>query len=86
MTDPLTLEQAIGQKLLLAFSGKDEPSPEILEALRRFQPAGVTLYRSLNVDTPAQVRRLTQALQRAAKMQVCLTLIAADQEGGQLMR
>lgn len=86
MTDPLTLEQAIGQKLLLAFSGKDQPSPEILDALRRFQPAGVTLYRSLNVDTPAQVRRLTQALQRAAqKAGLPLLLIAADQEGGQLM-
>jgi beta-N-acetylhexosaminidase len=86
MLESLTLEQVIGQKLLLAFAGKDQPPPEILESLRRFQPAGVTLYRPLNVDTPAQVRRLTQALQQAARNAGLPTLlIAADQEGGQLM-
>ena len=86
MGEALTLEQAIGQKLLLSFAGKDRPSPEILESMRRYQPAGVTLYRSLNVDTPAQVRRLTQALQQARREANLPTLlIATDQEGGQLM-
>jgi beta-N-acetylhexosaminidase len=83
---PLSLEQAIGQKLLLAFTGKQGVTAELLEALRRYRPAGVTLFRSMNVDTPAQVRGLCQDLQRAAREAgLPPLLIAADQEGGQLM-
>ena len=82
---PLTLEQAIGQKLMLSFAGT-EPSAEILAVLKRQHVGGVTLFRALNVESPAQVRALTAALQRAAAAsgQPPL-LIAADQEGGQLM-
>jgi beta-N-acetylhexosaminidase len=83
---PLSLEQAIGQKLLLAFTGKQGVTPDLLEALRRYRPAGVTLFRSMNVDKPAQVRALCQDLQRTAwKAGLPPLLIAADQEGGQLM-
>ena len=75
----------IGQKLLLAFQGK-EPTQEIVDALRKFRPAGLTFFRSLNIDDPAQVRRLTDALQRLARdFDLPPLLIAADQEGGQLM-
>jgi beta-N-acetylhexosaminidase len=46
----------------------------------------LTLFRSLNIDNPAQVRRLTDALQRLAReLDLPPLLIAADQEGGQLM-
>src|SRR5207249_1874422 len=81
----LTLEQAIGQKLMLSFAGV-EPSPDILATLRRQHVGGVTLFRALNIAGPAQVRQLTAALQRAAAAsgQPPL-LIAVDQEGGQLM-
>jgi beta-N-acetylhexosaminidase len=81
----LTLEQAIGQKLMLSFVGT-EPSAEILAAIARQHVGGVTLFRALNVAGPAQVRELTAALQRAAAAagQPPL-LIGADQEGGQLM-
>jgi len=81
----LTLEQALGQKLMLSFSGK-QPSPEILETLQRQHAGGVTLFRALNVADPAQVRALTESLQRAARASgQPRLLIAADQEGGQLM-
>ena len=82
---PPTLEQAIGQKLMLSFAGT-EPSAEIRAVLKRQHVGGVTLFRALNVESPAQVRALTAALQRAAAAsgQPPL-LIAADQEGGQLM-
>lgn len=75
----------IGQKLLLAFKGK-EFSREMKQALERFRPAGLTLFRSYNVDCPAQVKKLTSDLQKYAK-QIGLPplIIAADQEGGQLM-
>jgi beta-N-acetylhexosaminidase len=82
----LSLEGAIGQKLLLAFAGKQGVTAELLEALRRYRPAGVTLFRSMNVDSPAQVRVLCQDLQQAAQEAgLPHLLIAADQEGGQLM-
>jgi beta-N-acetylhexosaminidase len=81
----LTLDQAIGQKLMLSFIGA-EPSPEILDTLRGRHVGGVTLFRSLNVVEPAQVHRLTSALQQAAAAAgQPLLLIAVDQEGGQLV-
>lgn len=77
---------APGQRLMLAFSGKDALSAEIAAALRQYRPAGITLFRSLNVDNPAQVRRLTAQLQQLAReIGLPPLLIATDQEGGQLM-
>jgi beta-N-acetylhexosaminidase len=82
----LTLQQAIGQKLLLAFQGKEEPSPEIVHALREYGPSGITLFRRFNIDEPAQVRSLTAQLQQFARdLGLPPLLIAADQEGGQLV-
>ncbi len=82
----LTLEQLIGQKLLWSFHGKDAPPPEFLSALKSGQVSGVTLFRPFNVDAPAQVRQLNEQLQNAAKESgLPPLLIAADQEGGQLM-
>lgn len=82
----MSLEQTIGQKLLLAFQGKDKPSDEIVRALRAYRPAGITLFRSFNIDTPDQLRNLTDQLQRIARdLELPPLLIAVDQEGGQLM-
>lgn len=78
--------ESVGQRILLAFEGKDRPSDEIIYGLRMYRAAGITLFRSLNIDSPAQVRALTgqlQALAREAGLPPLL--IAADQEGGQLM-
>ena len=88
-TDPeqttLTLEHAVGQKMLAAFKGY-EPSAELLNLLARAQIGGVTLFRSLNVRDPRQVRELTTALQEAAaKSGQPPLLVGADQEGGQLL-
>ena len=75
----------IGQKLLLAFQGK-ELSPEIIDALKEYRPGGLTFFRSLNIDDPVQVRQLTDSLQRLARdLDLPPLLIATDQEGGQLM-
>jgi len=82
----MDLSQTLGQKLLLAFEGKQSPSKEIIQALKSYQPAGITLFRSLNIENPPQVRSLTEALQRQAKeIGLPPLLIATDQEGGQLM-
>jgi beta-N-acetylhexosaminidase len=79
-------EQVAGSRLLLAFAGKDRLPDEVLAAVEKYRPAGFTLFRSLNLDNPAQVLDLTQALQDAArKSGLPRLLIAVDQEGGQLM-
>jgi beta-N-acetylhexosaminidase len=82
----LTIEEAIGQKILLAFQGKEELPIEIIDAVRRKGTAGFTLFRHLNVESPAQVRRLTEQLQQIAReSSEGPLLIGIDQEGGQLM-
>lgn len=78
-------EEMIGQRLMLAFRAKEELSPEVWEAIQKFKPGGVTLFRSHNVDNPKQVRHLTALLQAAARRAgLPPLLIAVDQEGGQL--
>lgn len=82
----MNLEHQIGQKLLFAFQGMENPSPEIVQAFRKYHPGGVTLFRPFNMDTPAQIRSLTRSLQDLAReLDLPPLLIAADQEGGQLM-
>jgi len=57
-----------------------------MNAVRRGHVGGVTLFRSLNVDSPAQIRELTERLQATARQAGRPPLlIAVDQEGGQLM-
>jgi beta-N-acetylhexosaminidase len=81
----LTLEQATGRKLLLAFAGYELP-PRFADLLARYEIGGVTLFRARNVQSPAQVSSLTAALQSAAAQsgQPPL-LVGADQEGGTLL-
>jgi len=75
----------IGQKLLLAFQGR-EITPEMQQALARYKPGGISFFRSYNIDDPRQVKQLTSDLQQyAKKLKLPPLLIAADQEGGQLM-
>lgn len=82
----MTLEQLIGQKILLAFQGKETLSPEIIEAFKKFHPSGISLFRSFNIGTLSQTRALTDSLQRFARdLDLPRLLIATDQEGGQLM-
>ena len=83
---PVPLEHALGQQFLLSFTGKKRPSPDILKALARQHVGGIVLFRAKNMGTLGELRSLTAALQRAAREagQPPL-LIAADQEGGQLM-
>lgn len=79
------LETLLAQKLMLAFEGLMPPD-YILEWLHTRSAAGFTLFRELNVDNLEQVRRLTTALQNAAHARNRQgLLIAADQEGGQLI-
>lgn len=75
-------------RLMLAFRGPSVP-PWLRARLASAPLAGVTLFRASNVRSPAQVRRLTMGLQAAAAGRPgsdgLPLLVAADQEGGQLL-
>ena len=78
-------------RLMLAFRGRSVPD-WLRARLTEAPAAGFTLFRPNNVGSPAQVRRLTSALQAAAREATIAAtgedvpiLIATDQEGGQLL-
>jgi beta-N-acetylhexosaminidase len=77
----LTLEEKIGQMLMVGFHGLEAP-PYLLEWLAQGRIGGVILF-GRNVDNPAQVAALTQAFHQAAKYPL---LISIDQEGGTVAR
>jgi beta-N-acetylhexosaminidase len=69
---------------MIAFAGDELPR----SAARRISEqgvAGVTLFRVHNIVDPAQIRRLTTVIQEARPAGAPPLLIAADQEGGQLV-
>jgi beta-N-acetylhexosaminidase len=77
----VTGTDAILGRVMLAFEGLSLPGP-MADRLRAAPAAGLTLFRAFNVASPGQVRALTDELAAAAGGGL---LIAADQEGGQLI-
>ncbi|HWH12110.1 MAG TPA: glycoside hydrolase family 3 N-terminal domain-containing protein [Solirubrobacteraceae bacterium] len=75
--DRLSLEQQVGQTLILAFAGTTEPE-YVARILHRRDAAGVILT-GANVASAGQVRALTRRLEESARGSA---LIGADQEGG----
>jgi beta-N-acetylhexosaminidase len=78
--DRLTLEQQVGQVILLRFLGTTPPE-SVLAALRARRAAGVTLFGD-NVASPEQLRSLTRLLRGPTGRPI----IAVDQEGGAIRR
>jgi beta-N-acetylhexosaminidase len=70
-------------RLMIAFAGSELPA----SAVRRIEhgAAGVTLFRIHNDAEPPKIRALTAAIQGARPAGAPPLLIAADQEGGQLV-
>lgn len=77
----MTLEQQVGEMMMAGFEGLEAPA-HILEWLRAGRIGGVILF-ARNVDSPAQVLRLTHSLREAAGRPI---LIGIDQEGGTVAR
>ncbi len=71
-------------RLMIAFAGAELP-PTAARRINEQGVAGVTLFRLHNVVDPPQVRRLTAAIQEARPAGAPPLLVAADQEGGQLI-
>lgn len=69
---------------MVAFAGTELPA-KVAKRLAARPVAGVTLFRQHNVTGPGQVRALTGQLQAAAPAEHRPLLVAADQEGGQLI-
>ena len=71
-------------RLMVAFAGSELP-PAAARRINEQGVAGVTLFRAHNVVDPPQIRRLTAAIQGARPAGAPALLVAADQEGGQLL-
>ena len=79
--DTLTLEQKIGQLMIIGFDGI-EAEYGLLEMIRKYHIGGVVLF-ARNVHSPQQVAQLTNKLQQTAIENGNPGLfIAIDQEGG----
>jgi beta-N-acetylhexosaminidase len=83
--DKLSLEQKIGQLLLIGFEGK-KMTPQLENLIKTIHPGGVLLL-SRNIDDEVQLKKLTADLQETALADTGLPLfVAADQEGEPLSR
>ena len=81
----LSLEQAVGQILMIGFKEADV-TQELEDLMKRLRPGGVLLL-SKNIKSIEQLRRLTEDLQRISFTYSSLPLfIAVDQEGGAISR
>ena len=81
----LSLEQAIGQVLLIGFEGT-YLTPELEELMKRLRPGGVLLL-ARNITDSQQLQKLTQELQALSLEYSSLPLlVAVDQEGGLISR
>jgi beta-N-acetylhexosaminidase len=85
-TDGMTLEEQIGQTLMVGFTGHT-PTQEIIDLIQRLHLGNIILF-SRNVRDTLQLQELTQSLQSIAKEagQRCPLFIAIDQENGIVQR
>src|SRR5437660_1194061 len=85
-TERMTLEEQIGQLLMVGFLGTT-PSQEVIDLISRHHVGNILLF-SRNVRDARQVLELTQSLQRIAKEagHRYPLLIAIDQENGLVQR
>ncbi|HLX56575.1 MAG TPA: glycoside hydrolase family 3 N-terminal domain-containing protein, partial [Ktedonobacteraceae bacterium] len=85
-TDGMTLEEQIGQTLMVGFWGHT-PTQEVIDLIQRYHVGNIILF-SRNVGDARQVFELTHSLQAIARNagQPFPLLIAIDQENGIVQR
>jgi len=79
-----SLAEKIGQLFKVGFEGT-VVTPELATWMETYGWGGVILF-GRNVETPAQLHRLTEGLQTAWRRGAMPLLIAIDQEGGRVAR
>lgn len=77
----MTLEEKIGQMLMVDFQGTNV-SANLLKIMKEIKPGGLILYGG-NISTPLQTVNLTSQLQSYSAIPL---FIATDQEGGEVSR
>src|ERR1019366_9275047 len=85
-TEGMTLEEQIGQTLMVGFRGLTA-TPEVIDLIQKYHIGNIILF-SRNVGEAAQMRALTHSLQQAAREagHTHPLLIAIDQENGIVQR
>lgn len=78
----MTPYNPIGQLFMVGFQGTTV-SPEFSELLRTYQPGGVILF-ARNLESPEQIRNLTDQLQKLSSRSPLF--LSIDQEGGRVSR
>lgn len=84
----LTLEQQVGQLLLINVVGRDAPSDSSARVLQDVPVGGIILFAYNLRGGPGKVARLTSSLQEIARTSGARIpyLISVDQEGGRVQR
>ena len=83
--ETLSVAQLAGQRLMVGFEGK-QFNQDLKFLIRDLKVGGIILF-SQNTETPAQVKKLCEAVQEYARLNEQPPLIIAiDQEGGQVAR
>ncbi|MDQ0243735.1 beta-N-acetylhexosaminidase [Bacillus fengqiuensis] len=86
LMEDMTIEEKIGQLMVIGFQSKDIDS-HVKKMIEDYKVGGIILY-DRNMETPSQVTRLTNDLQELAAKnphQVPL-MLSIDQEGGKIVR
>ena len=86
LVQSLSPEQLAGQRVIYSYSGLNLPA-SLLARIRAGEAAGVIFFAD-NISSRAQIRRVTDELQRAAARSPVKAplLLMTDQEGGQVRR
>lgn len=80
----LSLDAKVGQLFVAGFDGT-RPTPGIESLITERQLGGI-IYFARNIETPAQLRQLSDSLQGSVPANVPPLFVAIDQEGGRVTR
>ena len=79
MLDGMTLDQKLGQLFVVEYLYPDADHPDLDNMIGQMGAGGVILYQSMNIESVAQMQRLTADMQARARIPL---ILGADQEGG----
>lgn len=79
-SNPLSLEELVGQTLVIGVPGT-KATPEIIRHFKDLNAGGIIFYR-INFESPAQLKKMISDLESALGRQL---LVMADHEGGRVI-